>query len=189
MIYLIGGAPRTGKSILCQQIAARLKIGWISTDLLVEMLRVKQVKGTKAEWNATPEAIAAAGNWFYPCLERFMWGVEAMAESYVIEGVAILPAQVAQLTAHYEVSTVFLGCSQMTLSRFDRYPGRSRGYAGLPEEVRRQFAHDIPRWSEYVQQEADRFGCPYVDMSDDFPLRLNEAEALLRADSGLKGEG
>jgi 2-phosphoglycerate kinase len=40
MIYLIGGAPRVGKSILSQRTAARLRIGWISTDLLADMLRV-----------------------------------------------------------------------------------------------------------------------------------------------------
>jgi 2-phosphoglycerate kinase len=34
MIYLIGGAPRVGKSTLCQQVSAKLGIGWISTDLL-----------------------------------------------------------------------------------------------------------------------------------------------------------
>ena len=38
MIYLIGGAPRAGKSILCQQIAAKLRVGWISTDLLMETI-------------------------------------------------------------------------------------------------------------------------------------------------------
>jgi 2-phosphoglycerate kinase len=49
MIYLIGGAPRAGKSILCQQVSAKLKIGWISTDLLVELLRVKGEKGVKTK--------------------------------------------------------------------------------------------------------------------------------------------
>ena len=67
----------------------------------------------------------------------------------------------------------------MTLDRFDRFPGRSIGYSFLPEAVRAQFARDIPLWSEFVRQEAERFGCPYVDMSDDFQSRLDEAEALL----------
>lgn len=57
MIYLIGGGPRVGKSILCQWVSAKLKVGWISTDLLVELLRVKRVEGVKTEWNAAPEAI------------------------------------------------------------------------------------------------------------------------------------
>ena len=179
MIYLIGGAPRAGKSILGQRISAKLKIGWISTDLLMELLRVKQVEGIKSEWDAAPEAIEAAAEWFFPCLERFVWGVNSLAESYVIEGVDFLPAQVAQLSAQYQIRSVFLGCSKMTLERFNQFPGRSRGYAGLPEAMRRQIVQDVPLWSKFVQQEAERFGYPYVDMIDDFPSRLNEAEAAL----------
>jgi 2-phosphoglycerate kinase len=181
MIYIIGGAPRTGKSILAQKISAKLKIGWISTDLLVELLRAKNVAGTKSEWNASPEAITTAAEWFFPCLERFVWGVASMAESYVIEGVDFLPGQIAQLSPHYQIRPVFLGCSQMTLERFDNFPGRSPGYAFLPAEMRRQFAQDIPLYSQFVRQEAERFSYPYVDMSNDFHSRLNEAEALLTA--------
>lgn len=179
MIYLVGGAPRSGKSILGQRIAAKLKIGWISTDLLMELLRVKNVEGTKVEWNPSPEAIATTAEWFYPCLERFVWGVSSLADSYVIEGVDFLPAQIAQLSAQYQIRSVFLGCSEMTLERFDRFPGRSRGYASLPEEMRHKFAQDVPLWSDFVRLEAKRFGCPYVNMSDDFPLRLSEADTLL----------
>ena len=102
MIYLIGGAPRAGKSILGQQIATKLNIGWISTDPLMELLRAKNVAGTKTEWNAAPEAIAANAEWFFPCLERFIWSVNALTESYLIEGVDFLPAQVAQLAENYQ---------------------------------------------------------------------------------------
>jgi hypothetical protein len=76
---------------------------------------------------------------------------------------------------------VFLGCSKMTLERFDNFPGHSRGYAALPEEMRRQFAHDVPLWSEFVRGEAERFEQPYVDMIGDFDSRLREADALLTA--------
>lgn len=184
MIYLVGRAPRAGKTILGQRISARLKIGWISTDLLMELLRVKNVEETKAEWNAAPQAIAAAAEWFFPCLERFVWGVSSKAESYVIEGVDFLPAQVAQLSAQYQIRSVFLGCSKMTLERFDLFPGRSRGYAYLPEKLRRQIVHDVPLWSEFVRQPAERFGYPYIDMIDDFPSRLSKADAALTAGAG-----
>jgi len=70
----------------------------------------------------------------------------------------------------------------MTPARFDQYPGHSRGYAMLPEATRRQFAQDIPRWSAFIRQEAERAGFPYIDMSDDFNERLNDAERLLTAD-------
>lgn len=179
VIYLLGGAPRCGKSILGQQLAATRNIGWISTDLLVELLKVKEVAGAPTQWDASPAAIQATAEWFYPCLERFVWGVSSMAEEYVIEGVSFLPAQVSQLSTQYQVQALFLGCSKMTPARFDQYPGRSRGYADLPEEMRQRFAQDVPQWSDYIRQEAERFGSPYLDMSDDFPARLQEAIALL----------
>jgi 2-phosphoglycerate kinase len=181
MIYLIGGAPRAGKSILAQQIAAHLSIGWVSTDLLMTMLSVKNVAGIKIEWNASPDAIAAFAEWFFPCLERFVWGVSSMADSYVIEGVGFLPEHITALSAQYRLCSIFLGCSKMTLDRFDRFQWRSRGYSGLPTEMRSRFVQDIPQWSEFIRQEAERFGCTYVYMSDDFQLRLSEAEALLIA--------
>ncbi len=178
MIYLVGGAPRAGKSILGQQVAANLKTSWISTDLLVDLLRVND-ETIKAEWNATPEAIKATAEWFFPYLQRFVWGASSLAENYLIEGVDFLPAQVKQLSAQYQIRAVFLGCSEMTLEIFDQFPGCSVGYGGLPEELRRQFAKDVPLWSAFIQQECEGFGYPYVDMANDFPNRLMQAESIL----------
>jgi hypothetical protein len=179
MIYLIGGAPRVGKSILSQQVAAKLKIGWVSTDLLVELLRVKNEDGVKSEWNATWDAITANAEWFFPYLERFVWAVSSMTEGYVIEGVDFLPAHIVQLSSHYQIRSIFLGCSHMTLENFDLFPGHSPGYRNLPEETRLQIVQDVPLWSEVIRKECERFGYPYVDMVGDFSQRSSEAEALL----------
>ena len=180
MIYLIGGAPRTGTSILGQQFAANRRISWISTDLIMELLRVKGDEAVKTAWDAAPQAIESNAEWFYPYLERFVWGISAQVDGYVIEGVDFLPKQVAQLAAEYRVRTVFLGSSKMTIDQFDRYPGKSPGYATLPIEMRRQIVRDIPRWSEYIQREASTYGFPYVDMADGFRARVAEAEAILK---------
>ena len=177
MIYLIGGAPRAGKSILCQSISAKWNVSWISTDLLIDLLRLKKDHGVKTSWNAAPEAITAAAEWFFPYLERFVWGVNSQADNYLIEGVDFLPVHVARLSAKYPLRAVFLGCSHMTLERFDQFPGRSRGYANLPEALRRQIVQDVPLWSRFIQQEAERFSYPYVDMAGDFSSRLSAAEA------------
>ncbi len=115
MIYFIGGAPRSGKSLLGQRLSATRSVGWVSTDLLMELLRVANAAGRKMKWDATPEAIRAHAEWFFPYLERFVWGVSSLADHYVIEGVDFLPAQVAQLSTRYPIRAVFLGCSRLTL--------------------------------------------------------------------------
>lgn len=179
MIYFIGGAPRAGKSLLSQQLCTTLHAGWVSTDLLMGLLSVANVTGCKTQWDATPKAIAANAEWFFPYLERFVWGVSALADHYVIEGVDFLPAQVAQISTQYPIRAVFLGCSHMTLEKLAQFPGRSPGYARLPEELRRQIAEDVPRWSAFIRQEADRFGYTYIDTVGAFPQRLAEAEMAL----------
>jgi len=162
-----------------QQVAANLKIGWISTDLLLTILGMTNVEGIKTEWNATPEAITANADWFFPYFERFVWGASSLAENYLIEGVDFLPAQVKQLSTQYQLQAVFLGCSNMTLEHFDQYPGRSRGYSSLPEELRRQFARDVPLWSEFIRRECESFCYPYIDTVNDFPQQLAHAESIL----------
>ena len=179
MIYLVGGAPRVGKSILAQQLAAQLKIGWISTDLLLDLLRAHGVAGIKAEWNATPEAIRANATWFAPSFERFMWGISSMAEHYLVEGVDFLPEQVTQLATKYPIRSVFLGCSTMTQQRFEQFPGHSPGYGNLPLPMRLQIVQDVPLWSAFIRQECERYGVPYLDTSSDFQQRLAEAAATL----------
>ena len=47
MIYLIGGAPRAGKTILVQRLSRKLHVGWISTDLLLPLLGMTNVEGIK----------------------------------------------------------------------------------------------------------------------------------------------
>lgn len=179
MIYFIGGAPRAGKTILGQRISARLGIGWVSTDLLLTLLRMTNVEGIKREWNGAPEVITANAKWFFPYLEKFVWGVHSMVEHYVIEGVDFFPRQLAQLALRYQIRAVFLGCSEMTPESLEQFPGRSRGYSGLPEEFRRQIAMDVPRWSALIQQECENFSYPYVDTANDFSTRLDQAESIL----------
>ena len=100
----------------------------------MQLLRVKNEAGIKAEWNADPAAVAANADWFFPYLERFIWGVSSLADNYVIDGVDFLPRQVVSLARQYQIRAVFLGRSSMTLEQFDQFPGRSHGYSVLPEE-------------------------------------------------------
>ncbi len=182
MIYLVGGAPRAGKSILGQRVAQRARIGWVSTDVLRSVLLGAGLKQEEAEaWDASPDAVARAADWFFPHLERFAWGIGSLADSYLIEGVHFLPRHAVALGQRFAVRSVFIGCSELSLQRFQEFPGCSRGYASLPLEFQRQIVEDVPRWSAFIAAEAAAAGCPYVDTGGDFAAGLDRAEALLAA--------
>lgn len=180
MIYLIGGAPRVGKSILSQRIAAQHATGWISTDILIELLRLQTGSVPDIEWNV-PATIATSADWFFPYLERFVWGVSSLAQSYLIEGTHFLPGHVARLSAQVSLCCVFLGCSSMTRERFEQFPGQSKGYVGLPEDLQQRIVQHVPMHSEQIRRESEHFGFPYIDMVGDFEARLREADLALTA--------
>ncbi len=179
MIYLVGGAPRSGKSILGQRVAANLKIGWTSTDLLKDLLRVQDAENVPEVWKPDPQTIEASAEWFYPFLERYVWGLESSAYHYLIEGADFLPRQAAFLAEKFPLRSVFLGCLEMSFARFERYPGRSKGYSVLPESSRRHLARMVPEWSAFVREEAERYGAPYIDTGGDFSRSLLDAENIL----------
>lgn len=70
MIYLVGGAPRSGKSVLGQQVAAHLNIGWVATDVLRSLLRAEGDE----EWDATPKAITNTADWLFPAPQALRMG-------------------------------------------------------------------------------------------------------------------
>jgi hypothetical protein len=117
---------------------------------------------------------------FRPSLERLVGGVSSLADQLMIEGVVVLPAQVAQLATHYPSRAVFLGGARLTLEDLDHSAGRS-GYGHLPETLRRQIVEQVPRKSACIRQGAERLGYACVDMAVDFVQRLVQAALALTA--------
>jgi len=181
MIFFVGGAARTGKSMLCQRLSASEGFGWISTDLISEILREAGIKMPDT-WDARPESISSRCDEFFPFLERFVVGVKSMTKNYVLEGVDFLPRHVAALEDRVELNALFLGRSEMTVEAVRQFHGKSPGYAALPEDVCRQIAADIPLWSSWIEGQAQEFGYPYMDMSrTDFSVQLEKALSTLTA--------
>ncbi|MEZ5558633.1 MAG: hypothetical protein R3E86_08850 [Pseudomonadales bacterium] len=184
MIYFIGGAARTGKSTLCQRFAASKGFGWISTDLISELLREAGTKMPDA-WDARPESISERCEKFFPFLERFVVGANSMTNDYVIEGVDFLPRHLTALEDRVSVNGVFLGRSEMTLETIRKFHGKSPGYSALSEDTCRQIVADVPLWSSWIESEAKELGYSYIDMSGhDFIGQLGQALSILHALEG-----
>jgi len=90
------------------------------------------------------------------------------------------PAEILRFTQNdTKVWGMIRVISHLTLESLDQIPGCSWGYGSLPEALRRQIVEDVPCWSAFIRQEAERFGYAYVDMVNDFAKRLAEAERVL----------
>ena len=85
MLYLIGGAPRCGKTLLAQRVASALRAGWCSTDTVRDVVTMLLPGFEAAGGVGRPPG--AEADLFFPYFERTAESCAYLAEDYVVEGV------------------------------------------------------------------------------------------------------
>ncbi len=184
-VILIGGAPTAGKSHLAQQLAESLKLPWISTDSIREQMRKivskKDFPALFQHANATPAMGAAYLRMHTPqeIIRQHnkenveVWkGVKAFIEtdynwhSFIIEGIAILPAQVAALKKkHPHVKVVFLideNRARVRKTIFTR--GLWDEAHKYPDSVKEKEVKWVFAFNEFIKHEAKKYCLPVISV-------------------------
>ena len=170
MIYLIGGAPRIGKTTLSKIILERNKIPYMPTDLIRGAL-YKFLNKDLGKWQDRPE-------FFFPYLADFIRRIDKeYKHDYVIEGDIFLPEQIASLEQS-KIKCVFLGSSNITLDQIKDNDSDSWVHT---MDVTRQ--NDLPNFimekSNMFKEEANKYGFAYFDIYPDRNKALEAAYEYL----------
>jgi 2-phosphoglycerate kinase len=182
-VILIGGAPTVGKSYLGRKLAEELKLPWISTDTIREMMRklitdekrfphlMHDTRYTAEQYltTFTPEEIVQ-----HSIKESFdTWqGVQALIEtdyvwkSFIVEGVAILPELVHKTFANNKsIKPVFLVTENRERIREVVF---KRGlwddadkYSDSLKDVEVEWAYQYSKW---LHGEAKKYGYPVYEV-------------------------
>lgn len=186
-VYLIGGAPRVGKSTLAHLLTQQQSLQLASTDAIRTQLRRTTPQSTEPDLyyldslNAneanmarlmrehTGDIIAAANREsaiVWRTTESFIQTNLKTRRSLVIEGVAILPHQVATLPGN--IQAVFLGNQSSDHARViaeyaHGHPDSWLG--GLKPQTIEAFAHFVRATSANIEQEAHAYNQIYIEMS------------------------
>ena len=117
MIYLIGGSPRCGKTILAKKISQKEKISWISTDVIypivLKSIPKSQIKSKfpqtamktpsgKFRFDVySPEAMLKAqlveATTMWPGIKELIYYLINRQQDFIIEGVHLLPKYINKL--------------------------------------------------------------------------------------------
>lgn len=166
MIYLIGGAPRVGKSQLLQKLIERQPMPALSCDFLYDLEQIKNLDGFSGA------DILTKGELFFPALKQLLINVSLRSENTAIEGEVILPSQIADLSQKDDIKACFIGFSEVDFERIQQFGGffnwpQYKLDNGLEAEVVDLAERTIQR-SEIIRSECKKYNLPYFDMAGDY---------------------
>jgi len=190
MIYLLGGPPRVGKSIIASEIRQRHAVSVVSTDTLGAVLEKvlspeaapdlfvfgnfnKLPMAERMELMKDPEElidyVRKESHIVWKAAEAFIRTENDERRDVLIEGVAVLPELVDRIE-DIPHQVVFIGNQgenhkenikkSAEENENDWMRDASDGYIGA-------FALFVMRMSAYIEQEAKKYGFKYIEMEED----------------------
>ena len=188
MIYLLGGPPRVGKSTICRAMPKKYGISVVSTDSLGSVL--ENVLDPEAEpglfvftrFNDMPAAARIAvmventaalindtiaeSRAVWKAVKPFILKEKEEGREVLIEGVAVLPELVRQITS-IDYRVVFIG-NQGNENKKNIKQGAANNehdwLRSASDEYIGAFAAFVVRMSAYLEQEARKYGFRYIEM-------------------------
>jgi hypothetical protein len=183
MLYILGGAPRSGKTLLSRRMLAEKGIAHFPVDALVGMLAYAM---PELEVHHSQEFIIKSEK--VGKLTKHLFGFfVAQNEPYLLEGDAILPSQVNEFVLeHADTKACFTGYPEITpeqklrdLREFGE--GQKDWTNNESDEALLWMLERAIRFSAYLKKECSLYGIPFFDSSVDFKKAFNDAFAYLNA--------
>lgn len=199
MIYLIGGAPRCGKTILSKQLAKQKNISYLSTDTIRHMIVActpHRQRGKKFpielhksatpynNLNTLPPRILLKNDItesksIWPSTRRLIEDLVESQEDFIVEGVHLMPMFVQHLRATLiwkQIKLIYVVKTNIDdiLSGFQKNTSKHDWLAGAlhDQDLLKKVTRMVQVESLYITQQARKFGFPVVDTGMDFEKKL-----------------
>ena len=182
IVYLVGGAPRVGKSSLAQRLLAVDGIPWLPTDVIRTVVR--RVAPDVDTADQDPVDAAALAEVMYPHIQKAAEVCAEEASRFLIEGFELAPSYPMRLRSALggtEIRGCFLGHGSFSAEDLAGYRGpKPQSERDLSPRELRDSASWIRQRSRQLRQQCEALSVPYVDVGEaGFDAALTEARCLL----------
>jgi hypothetical protein len=185
MLYVIGGASRSGKTLLARRAVAEKQIPYFPIDALFgALVHGAPEMGIRYEDSFTKRPIK-----MWPITKHFLDFFFKEEQKYLIEGDSILPSQINKLIIEQKpVKCCFLGYAELTkeekLSLVRQYhQGDIDWTKGISDEEMLPMIDKMIEFSKFLREECTKYKIKYFDISHDFEGVRDQAFKYLFIDS------
>jgi shikimate kinase len=208
MFYLIGGAPRAGKTTIAKRLSEELGISWISTDTIesVVCLYVQEERFAelfpktvvRRKTNQSNDIMYGEytdreiidlykkqAKTVWKAIETFIECESKYSHDYVLEGHHLHPELVLELQGTYPLRSVFIGRENVneTLEAILKGSGDHDWVIAktTKQETFSKIAKMLSLFSTDFRIEAEKLNLRYLDMGNDLNTGINGAVRYLKS--------
>ena len=178
MLYLLGGAARSGKSIIARRILTEKRIPFFCLDHLA-IGSAKAVPQLQIDLDSDD---ACVGERLWPLVRSVAAVIIKDRIDYLLEGASLQPKHVNELHSEFpaQVHACFLGYAEAKIAeKFEQ----ARRYGGGPDDWMMRFddttvRHELERLkkvSEVLRDECGKYQLQYFETSIDFHNSAEQA--------------
>lgn len=204
MIYLIGGSPRGGKTILAEKLSKTTKTPYISTDYLKLMLR-PYFTGAKKEkmfpfdkiWKKlTREKFFQThtgkdmlymdtyeAKIIWPGVKLFITHLAKGKIDYIVEGVHLLPKYVKYFKDNPNIEMIFLAKNDEKEIYKGLFKNRGRKDWIMDKlknkNIVKLVAKNLSTYGPYFEKETKKYKLKLINTEKDFTKQINKAIKIL----------
>ncbi len=186
-IVLIGGAPTLGKSFIARKIANELGLPWISTDTIREQMRLIVRREDYSDLFSFSDSTSKMAIKFLnenssseivfkqnKESENVWKGVKAIIEtdyvweSFIIEGIALLPKCIKELKTEKKIIAVFLTSNNLNKIRkviFTR--GLWDDADKYPDTVKEKEVEWVVAYNNWIISEAEKYNFQLINIDNE----------------------
>jgi len=179
MIYLVGGAPRVGKSIIAKQFAESISAQFISTDELESsgqedsVIFYNDAKKNILTPSERIESIRKEAKQIISDINNIIDKAINKQQDTVIEGVHLFPAYVADFIKKFKednIKAIFIGSKniELILEGMALDTSQNNWLKDFNQDVLKQIAVFTKAFSNYVHEESKKYNLIYRERSNDF---------------------
>ncbi|HEY1041576.1 MAG TPA: hypothetical protein VGE63_02530 [Candidatus Paceibacterota bacterium] len=178
MLYLIGGAPRSGKSLLAQRLLKEKQVSYFPTDALIGTLTF-----AAPEFNINHDlSFKEKSEKVWRFTEHLFNHFLHEEESYTVEGDCLLPSQISDFKNKHnkEIRCCFIGYTSLLPQEKLKYVrdfnrGETDWTNEQTDDILLEMIERMIEYSKFLKEECVKYNIEFFDISDDFIVTQQKA--------------
>ena len=177
MLYVIGGASRSGKTLLSRRAVSEKKISYVPLDALFGAL----ANGAPELGVSYKNSLMERPTRMWPITKHFFNFFFQEENDFLIEGDTILPSQIHEMVAAGRlIKSCFIGYTDLTKEEKlnlvrAHHQGETDWTKKVSDEGMLKLIDEMIEFSKYLKGECAKYKIKYYDISHDFEGTRNEA--------------